>query len=95
MMVFMVFYFCSEIKFFEYRFVFIFIIIVVFIKVGYVVNVECFLERIFDDSEFEVVGVIFVFEGSWEEVFKEYIIVGFKEFEEKECKCFYNINLIL
>ena len=53
---------------------------------GYTVNVERSPERIFDDSEFEKVGVTLVPEDTWREAPADHIIVGLKELPVEECK---------
>lgn len=51
---------------------------------GYNVHIERSLLRIFDDAEFEKVGVKMVPTGSWPEAPQDHIIIGLKELPEDE-----------
>jgi hypothetical protein len=53
---------------------------------GYRVHIERSPERIFDDSEFQVVGATLVPENTWREAPADHIIVGLKELPEEDCE---------
>ncbi len=55
------------------------------LEAGYVVHVERSEGRIFDDAEFEAVGVTLVPEGSWVDVPTDHIIIGLKELPDADC----------
>ncbi|KAF8476895.1 hypothetical protein BDZ91DRAFT_708299 [Kalaharituber pfeilii] len=51
---------------------------------GYDVRVERSKQRIFDDSEFEAVGIPLVPEGSWIDAPEDHIIIGLKELPDED-----------
>ena len=52
---------------------------------GYKINVEKSTLRIFNDEEFEALGLPLLSEGSWVKAPKDHLIIGLKELPEEDC----------